>query len=114
MGWHGMTKESESPWGFDNFSRGSVGIALLDWAVNGWNEMYPDDGKTMEEFVLIDFESLTKNSEFSVFLRDAWFRDYQALMINQFNYLLWRQNERDIKAWLGKQFALFREVAVAS
>jgi hypothetical protein len=108
-GGYDLSTEKGYPWGFADFERGSVGAALFDWAINAWNEMFPDEGLTMEELVLRDFEMYSNDMEFSVFLRDAWFRDYQELMKNQFNHFFWPQNERDVKAWLKKQLRLFLE-----
>ena len=104
-----------SPWGFDTFDRGTVGNAILDWIINGWNEICPDENEPFETLVLREFNFYINDEEVATALRDAFFRDYQRLLRMTMTWM--GSGEDDIREWLQNEMQPFfkqEEVNVGS
>ena len=107
-----------SPWGFDTFDRGTVGYAMLDWIINVWNEICPDENEPFEDLVLREFNCSINDIEIATALRDAFFRDYQPLLrMTRKGGTNWMSGEDNIMEWLRNEMRPFcqqEEVNVGS
>ena len=68
-----------SPWGFKNFEEGTVGIAILDFLINTWDDMVVEKGLSLEDALFMEFNDFINNTDISLYLRDAWMEDNRYL-----------------------------------
>ena len=96
--------KSAYPWGFDTFDLGTVGGALLDWFINGWDEVDYEvnivDGLTGSLNFYMNDEVMARE------LAKAWLRDYQEMLFRRVKFgsvMGMIQYEQDIREWLEKE-----------
>lgn len=90
-----------SLWGFDTFNRGTVGMAVLDWFINTWEELdCPEQDLATTVFEELNF--YINNKRIAKALRDAWLQDY-----TQFLAMGIMAQEEAIIEWLQKTIRPF-------
>ena len=71
--------KNASPWGFDTIEQGSVASAILDFLVNTWGDVFPEEGKTIADIVCNEFNFYMNNAGMAKFFADSWLFDCDSV-----------------------------------
>lgn len=94
-----------SLWGFETFDRGTVGMAVLDWFLNTWNEIdCPEED--LADLVFNELNFYINNQTIAKAFRDAWLQDYQDILYRSIGTNLMAAEEYLVE-WIQKIIAPF-------
>ena len=100
--------KSAAPWGFDTFDHGTIGMAILDWLLNTWDEVNWHDN--ILEHLTESFNFYINDETIAKTLAEAWLRDYRMMIIQMAKYspaIGLIRYQKELEAWLLKQIEPF-------
>jgi len=93
--------KSAAPWGFDDFGYGTVGMAILDWILNVWDEICCPL-EDLNNLVISEFNFYINDERIAKHLAESWLEEYQTLLpIILGGDLIGYENA--VKEWLQKK-----------